>query len=273
MESLKAEISELIDKLHNRFHNLPEGALHPIDADLMLSVLRELYEKVEILKSLKPVELTVKADPLQYAPPVVEKVEKHKDTPVEIPPVAPDMVPPVVEPPAPAVQPEIVHSNQPHFGSVPPKEVPAPVKSDFHAEHEFARDSGTVANKPLKPSADLFAMPSISDVHKNDLPSVNDKVNAGKNDLTLADQMLLKPIHDIKSAIGINEKFQFINELFNGSAELYNESVNLLNNCSDRVQAEQLLAEMSTRFAWDEQHAVLIRLREFVTRRYLTADK
>jgi hypothetical protein len=68
----------------------------------------------------------------------------------------------------------------------------------------------------------------------------------------LSDQ-LKTPFKDLRSAIGLNEKFQFINQLFEGNAVLYNTAIDFLNSCSDRDAAHQYLDRISNEHNWEKQ--------------------
>ena len=87
MEALKYEVKQLINKLAERFDNLPEGPVHSLDTDLILSLLRQLYEKTEALRSLPPVEISVSSDIHQVKPSEIVIPEVTKQPPVIIPPV------------------------------------------------------------------------------------------------------------------------------------------------------------------------------------------
>lgn len=267
MESLKSEIKLLIEKLANRFNNLPAGPLHQLEADLILAQLRELYEKMEALRNQSPKEIVVQAEPAQYNQPAKNQSVSPDERPVEIPSPAPSVVPPVVTPPPTTVQPEIKPIEQQQSRSTP--EIHPPVANEYKPEHEFTRDSGTSTNKPLQGPLDLFGTLTIADKLKSETPSIKDKIASGKHDQSLADRMQLKPISDLKAAIGLNDKFQFINELFEGSADRYNEATSLLNSCSSAVEADELFADLNSRYNWDPKNHVFRKLKEFVTRRYL----
>jgi hypothetical protein len=269
MESLKSEIKLLIDKLADRYNHLPDGPVHPLDADLMLSLLRELYEKTEALRNQPPVEIVVHAEPAQYSQPTQNQSASPFEQPVEIPTPARAVIPPVITPPPAPVQPEIKPTEQQPFVKAQAPEIHSPVTNEYKPEHEFTRDSGIATNQPLQGPLDLFGTLTIADKLKNEAPSLKDKITSGKHDQSLSDRMQLKPISDLKAAVGLNDKFQFINELFEGSADRYNEAMNLLNSCSSASEADQLFADLNARYDWNAQNPVFKKLKEFVTRRYL----
>ncbi|MBK6965659.1 MAG: hypothetical protein IPH20_17475 [Bacteroidales bacterium] len=269
MESLKSEIKQLIDKLADRYNNLPDGALQAIDVDLMLATLRQLYEKTEALKHQPAPEIVVKAEPVQYNQPDPEQNASPVELPPEIPAPAPLYVPPVVAPQQTPVKPEITYPEQQQFTMPPVPDIPRVVTNEYKSEDEFARDSGVTHNQPLQGPLDLFGTLTIADKLKSDAPSLKDKIAFGKNDQSLAERMQLKSISDLKTAIGLNDKFQFINELFEGSADRYSEAVNMLNHCSTGSEAGQLFADLKSRYNWDEKNSVFMKLLDFVNRRYL----
>lgn len=269
MESLKSEIRQLIDMLTDRYNSLPDGPPHPLDVDLMLSTLRQLYEKTEALRHQPVPDIVVKAEPVQYSQPDLKQNNSPDELPPEIIAPAPSFVPPVVAPLQTPVPPEIKQFEQQQYAKPQLPDVPPAITNEFKPENEFARDSGVTPEQPLQGPLDLFGTITIADKLKSEAPSLRDKITSGKHDQTLADRMQLKPISDLKSAIGLNDKFQFINELFEGSADRYSEAVNMLNHCSSGSEAGQLFADLKSRYNWDGKNPVFIKLQDFVNRRYL----
>lgn len=123
--------------------------------------------------------------------------------------------------------------------------------------------------KAHAPVADLFGNPMISDKFKKETPTLNDMIVSIKGDNSLAHQMQLKPISDLRTAIGINEKFQFVNDLFDGQIEKYNEAIMNLNNCSSGNEAKWLLKDLKNQYNWKEENEAYNRIQTFVNRRYL----
>ncbi len=269
MESLKSEIKQLIDKLADRYNNLPDGPLQALDVDLMLATLRKLYEKTEALRIQPTAGIVVKAEPVQYGQSEHEQSTPPVKVPPEITTPVPSFVPPVFAPQQMPVEPEIKPVEQPQFIKTTVPEIPPQVANEFKPENEFARDPGVISFPPAQGPPDLFGPFTIADKLKNESPSLNDKITSLKNDQTLADRMQLKPIDDLKTAIGLNDKFQFINELFEGSSGNYIDALNMLNACSSEKEANLLFADFRTRYNWDEKNSVFIKLRDFINRRYL----
>jgi hypothetical protein len=125
--------------------------------------------------------------------------------------------------------------------------------------------------KPVAPSItsqkqaeiDLFGDPAP--VKK---PEVKEKA-APKEDKSLGRKLQKKPITDLKAAIGINEKFQFINELFHGNMTEYNIAINQVNICANHQEAEAYLDTLKELYKWDAESEAVVTFSELVERRFL----
>jgi len=74
---------------------------------------------------------------------------------------------------------------------------------------------------------------------------------------------------DIKTAIGINDKFEFINELFKGSIADYEAGLQLLNNSANRELALKVFNELQKKYGWQQENETADRLQEIVERKFL----
>lgn len=73
----------------------------------------------------------------------------------------------------------------------------------------------------------------------------------GDSHLVMA-HLKLKPIEDLKSGIGLNEKFLFIRELFENDHMAYAEAIEKLNAAPDLDTAEEVLGnELLPKYNWD----------------------
>lgn len=127
-----------------------------------------------------------------------------------------------------------------------------PVQNEEHKKQE---DSPRV----VKTTLDLFS----------DMPSetLSDKISAGE-DVSVADRLQKSQIGDLREAIGINEKFQFINELFNGDMTRYNKAVDELNSFANLEGAKTYLFELSIENQWSDDLSALIKLNELLERKF-----
>jgi len=270
MESNLTELKRLAEAISGRINSLTRESIHPIEADILRDMLKQMYLLTENIRMMPAAEFVPLADQAQYS----SQVSKPLDTP-PLPPVAdmPPVTPPLADPVIPVVpqviQPEIKPAEREQFVKPVAPEIKLPVKQEFTAQAEFNRDPGPspYTHHPGQP-ADLFASATLADKLKTDTPSLNDTIT-GKNDLTVADRMKLKPVSDLRTAIGLNDKFQLINELFKGSAEEYNRTLEKLNTCSDSADAYKLLFSLMREFQWDDESPAFLKLQEFVVRRYM----
>lgn len=125
-----------------------------------------------------------------------------------------------------------------------------------------------------EPELPSFEESVIPEVETSSL--LNESISKGTSSLndsykssgSLADRLTSSKISDLKSAIGINEKFSFITDLFSSSNEKYNEAINTLNNCNDSKEAKELINEISIDHNWDLDSKTVGSFIELIERRY-----
>ncbi len=87
-------------------------------------------------------------------------------------------------------------------------------------------------------------------------------------DKSLAAKLQQNPIRDLKSVIGINDKFLFVNELFGGSMEKYNKSIDNLNDLKTLNGALIYLNELKIELQWNSSNEAYQKLKELVSRKF-----
>ena len=90
-----------------------------------------------------------------------------------------------------------------------------------------------------------------------------------KSNESVSEKLQHKKISDLKAAIGINEKFQFINELFEGNMKEYNVAIDQINNFISRSEAESYLANLQEVYKWSDENPIAANFLELVERRFL----
>ena len=162
------------------------------------------------------------------------------------------------------VEPPIVEVEPPVAEEILPK-VEAPKPEIVQPKPE------AIAPKPkvVKSTLDLFADESqtLADKFKTEKKVLNEKLHTEQK--SLAGNIPKKPVNDLKQAIGINEKFNFINELFKGSLQDYNLAINELNNASDWDDAENILNTLLLKFSWENNNEAFPKLYDIVNRKFL----
>ena len=76
------------------------------------------------------------------------------------------------------------------------------------------------------------------------------------------------PISDIKSSIGINDKFQFANELFQENMGEYTTAINQFNSAENLESALVYFESLQKLYRWDSENETVIRLLDIVHRRF-----
>ncbi|MBK8364234.1 MAG: hypothetical protein IPL24_11310 [Bacteroidetes bacterium] len=127
-------------------------------------------------------------------------------------------------------------------------------------------------NHLKKSNSDLHEMfassPSIA--HKfEDHETLADRIAMNQSSHSVSDHLHKVPVKDLKAAIGLNEKFQFINQLFNGDSQKYNSSVEHLNTCGSSNKAQEFMKTISLDYNWEKQPSVASLFMDIVERRYL----
>ena len=124
--------------------------------------------------------------------------------------------------------------------------------------------------KKTEKHSDLFGGgTTIADKFKKETKTVIDKLHIETSNKTIGARHQQHAIHDLKSAIGINEKFLFINELFKGNMKVFNDTIIKLNDFASHAEAEAFLLECKHKFNWPDDLVSYLTLKDFVIRRYL----
>jgi len=87
-------------------------------------------------------------------------------------------------------------------------------------------------------------------------------------DNSLAAKLQQHPLQDLRTAIGVNDKFLFVNELFGGSMEKYNKSIENLNDLKTLTGAMIYLNELKIELQWNSSNEAYQKLVELVRRKF-----
>ena len=77
-----------------------------------------------------------------------------------------------------------------------------------------------------------------------------------------------KKLVDIRTIIGINEKFRFINELFAGSLQEYNIVINQVNTISNVSDAQAYLDSLRVVYHWKNENSTVENFFELIVKRF-----
>lgn len=204
-----------------------EKNISPIERDLMLSYIRQLYESFLEVSQQNATPAAKVSQPTP--PPVVQKVEVPKVTPPP-PPVVEERPKPVYEAPKPPViEPPKVEIEQPRIVTPPP-----PVQPVHQAP-------------PVVQAPPTYSAPSnsYSNISSEILTLFEDK---SSNELS--DKLANMPIGDLTKALGFNDKLLMQNELFNGDKTAFDDILRNLNNASSFDNAKGLLIALASKYNW-----------------------
>lgn len=180
-------------------------------------------------EAIEPVEMALEPE----EPKAIEPVEMEPELPVDTPVVMDD---------------KIVHFVE----EIPEEEIPE-------------RDR-VVADELLKDNT--FEMPQMEDSGFEMAVPETLGESMMQEDHTLAAKLQQNPVRDLKSVIGINDKFLFVNELFGGSMEKYNKSVENLNDLKTLNGAMIYLNELKIELQWNSSNEAYQKLTELVRRKF-----
>lgn len=97
--------------------------------------------------------------------------------------------------------------------------------------------------------------------------SLNDTLRS--NGKELGEKLGGMGVKDLKDAIGINDKFQFIQELFRSDKNMYDRCIKTINECTSLQEAENWIErELKIKEGWDEQAPVVQQFYALVRKRF-----
>ena len=83
------------------------------------------------------------------------------------------------------------------------------------------------------------------------------------------DSISLEPIKDLRAAIGINDKFQFIKDLFGENETFFEDSIKSINAFKILAEAQfWIKKELREKYNWDEESLVVKHFDQLVKRRF-----
>ena len=101
------------------------------------------------------------------------------------------------------------------------------------------------------------------------IDSISKEINATVTNTELQEKLALDPIKDLKSAIGINDKFQFIATLFNGDEKAFEQAVKTINGFKIYAEAQfWVKSNLREQNKWDETAEVVKAFDLLVKRRF-----
>lgn len=276
-------LKERLKKISLFLDTIEGTEMNRLERDILLQKVREFYMEVidlnekQIVDEFKP-EPNSKAHIIKKEEPVVVEFSKKPEPVIEKQPE------PVKEVPAQAIteiKPEpkddFVVEFVDNFNEEPkPAEevviVPEPVKIEQPVKEPVVNTVSEVSvKKPVVEQATLFpgnngagtGVKTLGEQLGQNKTSLNEMLASKNNTSDFSSR--LKPVTDIKSAIGVGDRFLFIRELFGGNNEIFEETIAHLNSLGSFQDAQNYL---TSKFRWDESQNTVTSFVNIVKRRY-----
>jgi hypothetical protein len=236
-KNIKKEIFQIIDNVAEQHKTIDsyETQIPQIELDIIMSNIRKLYESYTNLIKINQQQEVLK--PKEEEP--AEKIEIKEEKTLKFEPIVED-------------------SEETIVSKTPDK---------TEKTKEKKEEKPITQKKP-----DLFSDTSsktVADNFKNETESIYEKFARDDEGNSIGSQMQQKQISNLKDAIGINEKFNFIHELFDGVLNDYNEAIDKLNDLEELENALDFYTELKEKYKWDESKNSFIQLKNFIERKFI----
>lgn len=265
----------------------PQQTLTAIERDLLLTEMQQLYAQLlawpVALPKVVAVEPVVEATSKVAAPVLTEELGKEPQTAEiglheQVAAVTEEVIEQLTEAVEEAVEEAMETGKEVEIDiQLQVSEKPEAVEMDSHDQTEAApgevvatqmeteKNPEPAAKPEVTTPAPVAPAPAVSSVAFS-LSGVIQK--SGDSQLVMA-HLKLKPIDDLKSGIGLNEKFLFIRELFNNDHLAYADAIELLNACSSMEAAEQIIAnQLLPQYHWDLETEAAVSFLHLIFRRF-----
>jgi hypothetical protein len=261
---IKSLIDEKLDVIREQFSIIREydGKIPNIELDLLMSSIRDLYELVlslqsENMGSMAPKPFPQKERPKAVPEPEPQQIRRFSSGIISMEPVM-EEEPPVVIPPVVKDEPVIPEPVIPE-PVIPEEEIAGEeIPEEIIKEPEIVQP--VEQERPQRINYDLFT--------ENAIPTLADRYKKEEQEKRLADKFQEDKITDLRTSIGINDKFLFINELFDGNMRIYDEAILKLNAASTMAQADLQLLDFKIVYNWDSESPTVKKFVELVRRKF-----
>ncbi|NPD45095.1 MULTISPECIES: hypothetical protein [unclassified Lentimicrobium] len=263
LAAMLASLTEQFELMDSHKENIPQ-----IEMDIFIRNIQKLYEDTIYLKKLNesPVLKTEKEQEVQE---YKLQVEESKAVLVKEPVKEEAMEEPKYE----EVLKEEISMSEEVIEEVQ-EEI---VEIDFKVEVEEKIPEEQV--EEVKSSLDdMIEQPNLennlfSQVKTSpEISDLNKKLADARNTHSIVEKLQNNRIENLKSVIGINDKFYFINELFGGNAQKYEDIIYTLNNFKKLEDAMQYFSTLKYRFNWDEESEPFAKLVNMLERKFNLID-
>ena len=144
-----------------------------------------------------------------------------------------------------------------------PAAEPAKVQVVEPAKQDKVQEEKTM----VKPENKVTEEPAtIADKFKGEKKFINERFGDNGNRQDLSSKLQSKPIRDIGTSLGLNDRFKLINELFNGDKDSYLQTIDKLDSASNFNEAFNYI---SNSYDWDMEDDSVQMLLDLVRRKFI----
>ena len=248
------EMEIVLNELNEQFKTIKKNEVRvpQIEIDIIMATMRRLYESMSYLHKQKPEEQVEKAKEIkQEATEIIEEIE-----------IVVEAVSEVSEEAAPIDEIDNIEKVTNDFQ----EEIDALeeiVQNEYEELKAEAYEETVEEKEAEKPK------PSLLLQFEDEIFSVNDSVAQKAEDKSLVNKLNNTRIENLKSAIGINDKFYFINELFSGNSQAYEDVIYTLNNFKRFEEAMQYTSTLKHKYDWNTETEAYQKLTRFLERKFV----
>jgi len=268
------ELTELLEAKYQSFQSLYEAAIkeglnqHNLEnletewkavnnALVVLKFMLSIPEDAEVVIEREQEVVEKLSGEEEQSIPVMKIVEEFEES------IAEDVIPEeVAEQEQPSITEEVVEeieeteNSQEQEALVEEEHSTEPVAEEPQAEAEIEEE------EVVEQVVEVVTETNEEAVDRNE--------SLKQEDNSLADRLKKSPIPDLKSAIGLNQRFLFSNELFNGNMEAFNRTINEINHMESYEDAKRYLdVQLIPHYHWNPEGETVIEFQELIERRFM----
>ena len=241
------EMEIVLNELNEQFETIKKNKVRvpQIEIDIIMATMRRLYESVSHLHKHRPAEQVELEEEVQI---VAEVVSDAPEAIVEEIAFTDEL----------ADYEKITNDFQ--------EEIDALEES---VQNEYEEEKAETAVAEVEKKETEKSKPSLLLQFEDEIFSVNDSVAQKGEDKSLVNKLNNTRIENLKSAIGINDKFYFINELFSGNSQAYEDVIYTLNNFKRFEEAMQYTSTLKHKYDWSTETEAYQKLTHFLERKFV----
>lgn len=257
LDAVFEEMENALNELNEQFETIKthEIRVPQIEIDILMATTRKLYESMAFLNKKNQFSDVAELSSVSEKQ-IPEKEIPEEKTPVEEPHAQTDNQ---TEAPEETIDFEKVTEDFLSEAESLIEEVP-----EKEALEEAISEMPNEINEEVTKEH-----PSLLLQFEDEIFSVNDAVATKAEDKSVVSKLSNSRIENLKSAIGINDKFYFINELFKGNSQAYEDVIYTLNNFKRFEDAMQYTSTLKYRYDWDMESEAYQKLIHFLERKFV----